>query len=454
MLLLGTGFALRLHELTLQDIWWDEARNIDVALRPFGQVATAPELDIHPPVYFWFLHIWSRISHLQVINGPIQVAYSARFLSVAAGLASIGLVYQFTRLAIGNRKNMADGPVAGLCAATLAAFSPLWLAESQEARMYTVSFALLLTAAIAFLKLIEVEGGTDLPGATRHNPQSTIHHSRFIAYRYHVLFVLFSTLSLLTHYNVVFILVTWYLWWGAWSLMRSDRWRRLATLLTCGTSMTVLILPIAPIALRQIPSYENPNLVVPAMADYLNQNWQAHLGGYAFDNDLLWGAATAWLWVTLAVMVGGLFLAWQGRQTTYLSFALTWLAGGLALYYVAVIDRGAFNVRYSSFITPALYALLGISLAGLGRVWKPLSLVGLLLILAGFAPAVQADLYDSAAAREDIEGLTEWLRQNAGPNDLILVDQKYPFGFYYQRYAIDTRFAPIGDERLPHAISL
>ncbi len=44
-------------------------------------------------------------------------------------------------------------------------------------------------------------------------------------------------------------------------------------------------------------------------------------------------------------------------------FLLAWLSGGLALYYVAVLDRNAFNVRYSSFVTPALYALFGIGLA-------------------------------------------------------------------------------------------
>ncbi len=265
--------------------------------------------------------------------------------------------------------------------------------------------------------------------------------------------MLFSALALLTHYNVVFILVAWYLWWVVWALMRADRWRRLATLLICGMSMTVLVLPVTPIALRQIPGYENPNLAVPGMADYLSQNWQAYLGGYAFDSQLLFGAATPWLWATLAMMIGGLILAWRARQTVHLAFLLTWLVGGLALYYVAVIDRGAFNVRYSSFVTPALYALLGISLAGLGRLWKPLSIVGLLLILVGFAPAVQADLYNADAAREDIEGLTEWLRQNAGPNDLILVDQKYPFGFYYQRYAIDTALRPPAMNRLQRAIS-
>ncbi len=442
ILLFGAGFALRLHELTLQDIWWDEARNIDVALRPFVQVATAPELDIHPPIYFWLLHLWSRISYLQIDDGPIQVAYSARFLSVAAGLVSIGLVYQLTRLAIRNRESKGNPPIAGLCAATLATCSPLWLAESQETRMYTVSFALLLAAAIAFLKMIEVEECKDAQAGS-------VDDSPFTTYRYHILFVLLSAFALLTHYNVVFILVAWYLWWVVWALMRSDRRRKLATLLICGMSMTVLILPVAPIALRQIPGYENPNLAVPGMADYLSLNWQAYLGGYAFDRGLLSGAATPWLWSTLAMMIGGLILAWRARQTEHLAFLLTWFVGGLALYYVAVVDRGAFNVRYSSFVTPALYVLLGISLAGLGRLWKPLTIAGLLLILVGFAPAVQADLYNADAAREDIEGLTEWLRQNAGPNDLILVDQKYPFGFYYQRYAVDTRFAPTGDEPAP-----
>ena len=446
ILLFLAGFALRLHELTLQDIWWDEARNIDVAMRPFFQVAIAPELDIHPPIYFWILHTWGRLNSLQTGDGPIHLAYVTRFLSTAAGLAGIGLVYQLTRLVGKTKSNVASGTIAGLCAAALATFAPIWLAESQEARMYTVSFALLLAAAIAFLKTIDIEASK----SSHHSP-FTIHHSPFFPYRYHILFVLLSALALLTHYNVVFILVAWYLWWAGWALLRKDRWPRLATLLICGIAMTILILPVAPIALRQIPDYANPNLVVPGIGDYLSQNWRAYLGGYAFDNGLLFGAAMPWLWAMLALLIGGLFLAWRGHQTEHGSFLLMWLIGGLALYYIAVIDRGAFNVRYSSFITPALYALFGIALAGLGRLWKPLTVVGLLLVLAGFAPAVHADIYNTDAAREDVEGLTEWLRKNTGPNDVIFVDQKYPFGLYYQRYAIDPASdqAPVGDEAAP-----
>ncbi|MEZ4558539.1 MAG: hypothetical protein R2854_19270 [Caldilineaceae bacterium] len=60
--------------------------------------------------------------------------------------------------------------------------------------------------------------------------------------------------------------MAWYLWWGAWALLRPDRRRRLATVFVCSLALTVLVLPVAPIALRQIPGYANPDLVVPSVA--------------------------------------------------------------------------------------------------------------------------------------------------------------------------------------------
>ena len=78
IILIMASYALRLHELTRQDIWWDEARNIDVALRPFGQVATAPELDIHPPVYFWLLHGWLRLMRVAHGMEPALIAFAEK----------------------------------------------------------------------------------------------------------------------------------------------------------------------------------------------------------------------------------------------------------------------------------------------------------------------------------------------------------------------------------------
>ena len=459
LILLGC-FALRLQALTLQNIWWDEARNIDVALRPFTQVATAPELDIHPPVYFWLLHFWLRGLGFHVLVDPATLAFGARLLSVAAAMLATALLYP-----LGRRFG---APLAGLYTVAIAGFAPFWLAESQEARMYTVGFALLTAAAYFLLKIT---------GDTRHETQDTRHETRDTRHETndgradptiknpklvlagskipnYIAFILLTAAALLTHYNAVFILVAWYGWWGIGALLQPKRWQALRTVLICGVAMSLLVAPVLPIALRQIPKYANPNLGIPLLGDYLWQNWQAYLAGYAFDPALLNSQGTTWLWVMLALsLLSLLILPFQRRITNHESritlFLLIWLFGGLALYYIAVLDRGAFNVRYSSFITPALYLLLGVALAGQTKWLRLLTVAGLAGLAVGFVPMLRADLYDDRFGREDVAGVTAWLKATAGPNDLVLVDQKYPFGFYYQRYVIDANATPTGLEAAP-----
>ena len=113
------------------------------------------------------------------------------------------------------------------------------------------------------------------------------------------------------------------------------------------------------------------------------------------------------------------------------------------------MDRGAFNVRYSSFITPALYLLLGLALAAWGKRFQGMGWLGLAVLAIGVGPLLRADLYDSRFAREDIASVTTWLKETAGPNDIIFVDQNYPFGFYYQRYVIAADATPAGPETAP-----
>ncbi|MEZ4835767.1 MAG: hypothetical protein R2873_27860 [Caldilineaceae bacterium] len=96
------------------------------------------------------------------------------------------------------------------------------------------------------------------------------------------------------------------MFWGVLALLGPGRLRRLRTVILSGLAMTVLVLPLAPIALRQIPTYANPNLTVPTVGEYLRQNWVGFLGGYA------WDAVTVgdwWLWAVLVVFVAGLGMA-------------------------------------------------------------------------------------------------------------------------------------------------
>ncbi len=61
-ILILLAFGLRAFHLGAQDIWWDEGRNIFTASRPLAAIASAPELDIHPPLYFYLLHFWMALT--------------------------------------------------------------------------------------------------------------------------------------------------------------------------------------------------------------------------------------------------------------------------------------------------------------------------------------------------------------------------------------------------------
>ncbi|MCS6827975.1 MAG: glycosyltransferase family 39 protein [Caldilinea sp.] len=424
--LLFGAFTLRLQELTRQDIWWDEARNIDVALRPLFQIANAPELDIQPPLYYWLLHGWSNFFGVAKGQPPTQIAFFSRLLSTFIGVVGVALL-----MAYGRR---VGGVKIGAPAALIGALSPFWLAESQETRMYTLGFALLTAAAALFLDQLAFRRRNDAPLFSGTS----------------LLFVLFATAALMTHYNVVFVLVAWWITWGVWAMAQSDRWRQLKAVFAHGLAMTLLFLPIAPIALRQIPDYQNPNITVVTLSEYLRQNWQAYLGGYAYDPTLLMGFADFWLWgialaAALGLVLGRIAMTHTTRRTSApaihsfaLPFTLAWLIGGLALYYLAVLDRSAFHVRYAGFVTPALYTLIAVGLAGFARWWRPAPALLALTLAVGLAHGAHADLYDTRFDREHIAALTQWLRETTTPDDVIFVDQKYPFGFYYQPYAIDA----------------
>lgn len=399
LLLLLVSWALRLQLLAAQDIWWDEARNIDVAIRPLAQIAGAPELDIHPPLYFYGLHLWTRLMGTS--------AFATRLFSVWFGVLAAALSYRLARSLAASR----PGRWAGLLALGLATVSPYALAEAQETRMYTLSLALLSAAALALWQ------------ATR--PQARHPRPWWFA------FALLAAASLLTHYGTALILAAWGLWLLAWALRGPARIARLRTLALVGLTVFLLCLPALPIALRQIPGYHNPNLDLPGLATYLSQLYHAYtLGEHAPALALSVGR---WLWLLLPL--GGAFLALREpfeRRT--LALLALWLFGGLALYYVILTRRSAFNPRYISFVLPALWAIAGWALTGWRRLFRPLPWILAAALMAVSIPSLRADLINPQYFHADIRGVTTWLQDHATTDDIILVDQRYPFGFYWSRW--------------------
>ena len=95
-------------------------------------------MDVHPPAYFVLLHLWPGLVG--------QSEFALRYLSVSFSLLTVALLGRFA----------ANGPrprVSGLLAATLAAFSPLYVAYAQEVRSYALMTCLAVASTFVLWRL-------------------------------------------------------------------------------------------------------------------------------------------------------------------------------------------------------------------------------------------------------------------------------------------------------------
>ncbi len=116
------SLLLRAARLDFQPLWWDEGYSVWFAHQPLGDMLRLTALDIHPPLYYALLGGWSHLFGL----GPVAL----RWLSVAAGVAAVPLIYLVGYWLSGRR--------VGLAAAFLLAINPLHIYYSQEVRMYAL----------------------------------------------------------------------------------------------------------------------------------------------------------------------------------------------------------------------------------------------------------------------------------------------------------------------------
>ena len=57
-----------------------------------------------------------------------------------------------------------------------------------------------------------------------------------------------------------------------------------------------------------------------------------------------------------------------------------------------------------------------------------------MVLIAVSIPSLHADLTDPQYYHVDTRGVVAWLQDHATTQDIVLVDQRYPFGFYWERW--------------------
>ncbi|MGI8803898.1 MAG: glycosyltransferase family 39 protein [Solirubrobacteraceae bacterium] len=169
------GAALRFATLAQQSLWFDEAATARLMRMGLGAMLRAlPDAESTPPLYYLLAWLWTRLF------GTGEVGL--RSLSAVFGTLTIAVVYAAGARLFGRR--------AGLAAAALAAFSPLLIWYSQEARAYALLVALAAAGLWALAAALE-------PGSGRRAP---------------LVWAVVCALALTTHYFAVFVVVPQAVW--------------------------------------------------------------------------------------------------------------------------------------------------------------------------------------------------------------------------------------------------
>lgn len=149
------ALLVRLDLLTDRELWLDEAYTaLVVQSESLGEMLRSLATDNYPPLYFLALRGWT------VLFGAGEAA--VRLPSVIAGVALVPLLWWLVR-AVG--RPLGAGAGARLLAATLAAFSPLLVHYSLEARPYTLLWALAVGVLLFLHRFLRREEARDLVAA-------------------------------------------------------------------------------------------------------------------------------------------------------------------------------------------------------------------------------------------------------------------------------------------------
>jgi len=146
-LLMLLAAALRFSTLDLQSYWYNEAATALLMKLSLGDMLDRiPRMEGNPPLYYVLAWLWAKVF------GTGEAGL--RSLSALLGTALVPAAY-----AVAAR--IADAR-AGVTLAALAAFSPLLVWYSQEARPYILLALLAALAFVAFLRHLELGRTRDL----------------------------------------------------------------------------------------------------------------------------------------------------------------------------------------------------------------------------------------------------------------------------------------------------
>ena len=339
------AFYLRIDDVGNWPVRWDEAYSVWGAQMGFLEGTEFTARDVHPPIYYWLLHIWVRMA------GSSE--FAIRLLSVFPSLIAISAVYAIT-LRLSRQRP------AALLAMLIITTSPYHIHWSQDASMYALAAMFASLAIYAHLRirtrLLAIAG---IGAALSHYFGAIVVG---IVVLHEVLARRDMGRKRRQWYAAIAFIVAVCLVWGAYAigLMRKDP--SLATF--------------------------DPLQAFLLMANVFAVNSSTHLGAYTLHVQLI-----------TSIFFVGLFLSWRDnpRATSFIILGCLVPPAVIALLGLPFVPFhvNALQERYFNIFAPFVFAGFGIGLAAmLRRRWLRLvgAIIGIgLLVFNGSLVMKRAD---------------------------------------------------------------
>jgi mannosyltransferase len=451
LLILTLAAGLRFYNLGSQSLWSDEGNSAALATRSLVQIAHDAAHDIHPPLYYWLLRLWTMMFGLS--------EFALRSLSAVFGTLLVLVIY-----GLGARL---FNRTTGLAASFIAAIAPFQVYYSQEARMY-ILVALEGALAVLLFWWFVAQEDARLPVAGSPPPTAPAKHAgmRLLPFS-GLLLALIWVAGLYTHYAFPLMIGLLSLLYLAWLIVTRRRglmgWRMLRWGLLL-LLMLVLYGPWLATAIQQLLTWPR----VAVQADLWTQVRMLlatlTLGPVAKDVASHWWA---WLLPALALL-GALPWPLTNRRGTGGSNRLDWLRFTTPVAWVVapvamIVMFGLFREAYLKFLliaSPALSLLLARAVMGPTEwllrtppavasessetttqpsraAWRSLAwTISALAVIGALSGAALARYYtDPALARDDYRSIAQFVVATAHPNDAIVLiapGQAEVFDYYYK----------------------
>ena len=372
-----------------EDIWFDESYSVAIAKHNFSEIWNITGNDVHPPLYYWMLHI------IWLIFGNQIIAF--RLFSVLA-IAILGIL-GYTHI----KKDF--GEKVGMLFSFLVYFLPVMCTYSQEIRMYSWSCLIVTLLAIYGYRLYKnIKDKTSLKIQNKNL----------------IIFGIFSILACYIHYyalavaGLINFMILIYL-----IKNRKENAKILRNFIILAIIQIIIYIPWLLYLKGQVAHVESGfwiTLEYSTFVEVLSFQFRRQLDTeFVFDTNTLIALITA---LAMYIYVGyKIYRAKKEKETIF--------PGIIAIVtYIFVI----LAVLIISLMTPILYArylivITGLYIFGLAffiakekRKWITTIICTIILILGIISNVTNMTInYDDSNMKQ-----IEYLRENIQPDDILI----------------------------------